>query len=190
MSDDGYTLAEMLAALVIIGLAVEGLAECVRALRLTQAGAARTVAETQTLGRARRGLVRVLDGQGPFKSGDRAGLKGGATGFDFECKGGGRCGVQLMASRNGMALVMEGENGWRDVEPLPGVGQARLVYVTPQGRLDVWPVDGPARTLTSVSLEAQSHAGPYPLMAARVWSEQVRDCAFDPIIDDCRAAAP
>ncbi len=190
MRDDGYTLAEMLAALVIIGLAVGGLAESACAFRMIQSGAARTIGQDRALAEARRGLVRVLARQGPFRKDDSNGLKGGETGFAFGCRGGGQCGAQLIAEHGGLDLVLESEKGRRDVVDLPGVRQARFAYYAADGRVDAWPATDGAATLISVALEKTSPGGPSPLMAARVWTEQRTDCAFDAISADCRAAAP
>jgi prepilin-type N-terminal cleavage/methylation domain-containing protein len=190
MNDHGYTLAEMLAALVIIGLAITGLAEAFRALRLTQAGAARAVAEERSLVRARRGLERVLQGEGPFKNDDPAGLKGGASGFVFDCRGGGRCGARIVGSTAGVDLVFEGEHGWRDVARLDNVHELSFSYQSGRGPSGDWPPKGLARTLSAVSLDKGPSEGGGPLLAAPVWSEQAKACAFDPIIQDCRTAGP
>jgi len=68
MNDHGYTLAEMLAALLIIGLAMAGLTQAVRVLGLLQSSATRAAGEQRALRRVEVDFVGLLDGHGPFRS--------------------------------------------------------------------------------------------------------------------------
>ncbi len=185
--EDGYTLVEMLAALAILGLAMTGLAESMNAIRLTQGAAARAIGGDQTLARAGRGLSRVLDGQGPFRSGDGArGLTGQATAFGYVC-GKARCGARLTAAGTGALLVLSGPNGWSDTAPLPGVRTARFVYDDGPERLDVWP---PAPDHSGVLRSVTILADDAPVASTRLWIQQAAACAFDSITADCRGTAP
>ncbi len=186
MSDDGYTLVEMLAALAIIGFALSGLLESLNAIRLAQAGAVRGVSEAQNLARARRDLGRLFQGQGPFRSDDKAGLTGDAGMLTFVC-GKGSCTAKLVADGKDSRLVLAGPAGWVDTAPLPGVSAARFVYVDAKGQMDAWPqADEQPRMLASVGVLAGPGENAAALASTRLWLDEAPDCQFDPIAQDCR----
>ncbi len=188
MSEDGYTLVEMLAALAIIGFALSGLLESLNAIRLTQAGAARGVNDAQSLARARRDLGRLFQGQGPFRSDDKAGLTGDAGALAFAC-GKGRCTARLVADGKDSRMMLAGPEGWTDTAPLPGVAAARFVYVDAKGQIDAWPpVDQHRRMLGSVAVLAGPGGDAAAVASTRMWLDEAPDCQFDPIAEDCRMA--
>jgi prepilin-type N-terminal cleavage/methylation domain-containing protein len=189
MSDDGYTLVEMLAALAIVALAMAGLAEGARTIGRIEASATRTIGHDQALARAERGLARVFAGAGPFKSDDRNGLAGGSTNLTFVCGSGAQCAAGLIDQGGDEVLTLSGADGWTDAVRLPGVRQARFTYGDGRSRLDDWPPGGSRRErLRSVAIVATSASEPSPIVAVRLWAEQAADCQFDPVIADCRGA--
>ena len=190
--DGGYTLVEMLAALAILGLAMAGLAESLNAIRTIQGAAVRAIGGDRTLARAELDLTRLFDGTGPFRSGDtNPGLTGSATRLDFDCAAKTRCGAQIVNGGGDVDLVVEGRNGWTDTVPLTGVRDARFLYDDGPDRLGAWPLPPDHHgNLSAVAVLARGPAGETPVAAARLWIQQVSNCAFDPIIEDCRTPSP
>jgi prepilin-type N-terminal cleavage/methylation domain-containing protein len=186
MNEDGYTLVEMLAALAIIGLAMAGLAESARALRLLQQGVLRSVQAQQAGERAGRDLQRLFASQGPFRSKNAAGLSGGRAKLEFPCAGGGSCGARLTTNGGTARLELAGD-GWRDVLALPA-SSASFVYVDAEGGAQDWPPSTSAPP-TLVALAVIATRGAQPIAQVRLWRDEAFDCQFDPIAVDCREAA-
>ena len=59
MSSAGYTMVEVLVAVAILGLAMAGVAESARAIRLIQSAAIERIQQDGALDRARRALDRL-----------------------------------------------------------------------------------------------------------------------------------
>ena len=185
MSEDGYTLAEMLAALAMIALAIGGLTQGVHVLGRAQASANRAVETDRNARSTQIGLERLFDGQGPFTSDSQGGLSGSPTKLSFACAGAGTCQASLSqtdrrtwlsVSRPGVQLNM----------PLPGNAEsARFTYGGPLGPNATWPPTATRRqSLQWVALSS----GEDPLATVRLWSEEPRRCVFDVISQDCRSA--
>lgn len=186
MSDDGYTLAETLAALAMIGLAISGLSLAMQTMGRQQARTSETLAQTH----ARRGanvyLQRLMDDQGAFRSHEPDRLSGDAQGFTFACHGAERCKVEIGQDAKGLALaVSEGSDTHR--LSLRRSGSARFVY---RGRLDesqAWPPERPERqALRSIALLQMRNGQEVEVLETRIWSEQPAVCAFDTVMQDCR----
>ena len=191
MTDAGYTLVEMLAALAILGLALGGMAESAHALRMLQTGAATDLSVEDGRARAMRGLERVFDGQGPFRSDDPGGLAGGAAALHFDCGAAAPCTAQLTRSAGAQQLLVRDRRGWSDAVRLPGLGEAHFVYGDQQGSSEAWPPKpGRRRTLQTVALVSNTRRITMPVVVARLWREQAATCAFDPIVGDCREPDP
>ena len=104
-NDGGYTLAETLAAMLIIGLAMGGLFEGSRLVARLQTPTATAVAEARMLRRAEIGLAALLAARPP----DDRSMTGDAGGFTFDCPAG-QCGASLLATPSGARLqVTRGE---------------------------------------------------------------------------------
>lgn len=189
MSDDGYTLAETLAALAMIGLAVGGLSMAVQMMARQQAQISETVAETGARRAADVYLQRLIDVQGAFRSHEPDRFQGDASGFRFACAEGATCKVEISSDAKGLGLdVLEGDEVRR--LPLRRQGEARFVYRGLLGETEAWPPSRPERqALRSVALiqkEADGPAREVELIETRIWSEQPADCAFDTVMQDCR----
>lgn len=180
MSDHGYTLAEMLAALLIIGLAMAGLTQAVRVLSLFQSAAARATGEQRLLRRAEVDLARLLDGQGPFRSTEDM-LVGDGRGFDFDCGRAARCSARLVSAANKTRLLITGATE----EQVALKEDVHFTYATEKATFAAWPPAGELRTLRAVNLVG---ARAEPILSARLWVQQSGDCAFDAIAQDCREA--
>ena len=188
MSEDGYTLVEMLAALAILGLALAGMAESVHALMLVQTSSARSISDRAATDRVRRGLVHLVAGQGPFRSKDVSGLSGDRTALGFDCGDGAKCGARLSASGPGARLDLWGPGGWRDAVRLHVPGGARFAYGDADGFSEGWP-PATTRTRRLTAIAVVSVTGGEPIALVRLWRDQGLDCQFDPILEDCREPA-
>lgn len=195
MSSDGYTLAESLAAMLIVGLAVGGLTAGVRTLEQAQRSTARSAGQSTSLAQARQEMDRLLAAAGPFPSGPptaAAQFTGAASGFDFDCGDSARCGAELKRDAQGLSLELTGPAGGGRRLGLPGVERAHFTYVGPEGASDSWPPQAPdeVQTLRSVVLAAETSHGDVPLTATRLWREQAGDCIFNFVSRDCVRGRP
>lgn len=186
MNDQGYTLTEMLAALVMIGLAVGGLTMGVRVIGHGEAAVARASGEGRALRNVQAALVGVLDVQGPFRTKDGATFSGLRDAFSFACGRPSPCGVSLSSAASGAELQVSLASGPVRTIDLPGSVAAHFVYVGNQTSGETWP--HPPTTpdsLRSVVLVRDTDGA--SIASVHVWREQPADCAFDPVAGDCRS---
>jgi hypothetical protein len=184
MNDDGYTLAEALAAMLILGLAMGGLIEGARVIGRMQTPIVASRADEKALRRAETGLAAFLKLRG---GGDRS-LAGSAQGFTFDCPAE-NCGLSLTRNGGKTTLILRrGEVA--QTFPLPHAGKISLVYMARDGRFDRWPPPGPARDLTGIMVVGTTAQGELPLVVARSWIEHPKACEFDMIAKGCRTSAP
>lgn len=186
MSDDGYTLAEMLAALAILGMAVGGLGLVASLIARQQLVSNRIHAGLVDDRAADHALRLWLDQQ------DAGTLNGDARGLSATC-GPTTCEARLVADKRRTVLILRGRSGparrlrlsQRDV---------RFSYVDSGGVVSAWPRteapvgepgDGVPR---AVLLTAKGMSA--PLAVARAWPREPRDCQFDAIVGACRTGAP
>jgi hypothetical protein len=183
MSDDGYTLVETLGALMITGLAIGGLTAGVQVMSEQQRRLGLGLRETTAERRVQASFDRLLDGQGPFRSHEPQRFTGGPAAFDFECGADAPCAARLASEDAKLVLHLDAGSG--DVGlPLQRSGTAQFRYEGSLGVSDVWPPAMPERqALRSITVVGPDGA---VLAQARVWREQPADCAFDPVMQDCR----
>lgn len=181
MRDDGYTVAEMLVAVAIIGLAFGGMFEAARTLGAFLRAATGGAAHVQ----ARTAIARTLDvavaGNWPFFS-NQGGFVGDADHFAFACSAG-SCGATI--ARDGPRIVLVARRG--DERPmaarLPEGAAFRYADVT--GETDAWPPTSlPPRRLAAISIVTD--AGHEPLATERLAIDEPPNCVFDPIAQACR----
>ena len=189
MSQDGYTHAETLAALVMIGLAIGGLTAGVRVIGLDQAATTRRLADGHGVAEAQRALATLFEGRGPFLSSEADGLRGDPGRLAFDCGAAGGCGASLNEGSGAALLNISGRNGGETIQ-MPGVPAARFLFVGSRTVGDRWPpVDPDPQTLRSIVIETGG-AQPTPVAAVRLWREHPITCAFDPISQACRTVGP
>ncbi|MDR3511016.1 MAG: prepilin-type N-terminal cleavage/methylation domain-containing protein [Caulobacteraceae bacterium] len=185
MSEAGYTLVEMLAALIIIGLAVGGLTEAAHVVGRAQAAAMRTAAQARALRAADQALARLVLRQGPFASDAPNAFEGGAQSLAFPCRDGSTCRADLQPNARAATRLAIATG---TVEPPLSLGQGQAAFVY-GGDSDVngnWPPSGPRQILHWIGVQDVSSGA--PLALADVWREEPPGCVFDPIAQACRAA--
>lgn len=194
MSQDGYTLAETMAALVMIGLAIGGLGQATYLIGRLNRATGVQVAVDRHMGVAQRTLDGLLAQAGPFRPRDDNGFKGRGASFVFPCDQGSLCGAELVAGREQTTLVIQRGGRAMASRPLGRLRHPRFAYRDAKGLHDAWPTgEGPdddRLTLDAVALVEGDDAAPRPVAVAVVWAQQGAACQFDSISGDCRDVAP
>lgn len=184
MRSDGYTLAEALAAMLILGLAMGGLVEGARIIGRLQAPTLVARRDSQTLRRAEASVASLL----ALRNGTDQSLKGDARAFRFACPAG-ECGLALDPRGDRERLtVTRGKVAQTFL--LPPAGNVSLVYLARDGRFDRWPPPGSPGELDGISVVGTSARGELPLVVARSWIEHPKTCEFDMIAKGCRTSGP
>lgn len=189
MSEAGYTLAETLAALVMIGLAVGGLAEGAQVLGRLQAASAKASRSNGEVRRIGQAMDSVLKATGPFAS-DAGDFEGKADRFSFDC-GRARCGAVISTTAGVSRIAFNAPGGAAGTIDLGKSGGWRFAYADRQGVGETWPPSGYGRrALKSVLLLQATAGGERAVSASRLWREQPAACSFDDIVGDCRKETP
>jgi hypothetical protein len=181
----GYTVAEVMAAMLIVGLAFVGLLQGLRTIGAIQGRAAAGVAQGQGALRARAAMTRFLRQPGPDGEPPAERLAGGGGEMTLACRD---APCRLWIDREGAERVLAVETGSATVRHrLPGMREPMLRYLTSEGERDAWPLPPPSDALlTAVVLVEQGDGAASPVATARLWSEQPQDCAFDTVTAKCR----
>jgi len=185
MSEGGYTLAESLAALMMVGLAVGGVAAGMNALGQMQAAATRKIETGQAIRSLDLSLNRLLGGRGPFMSDAKGAFTGDQFGFSFDCKAPRSCTARIERSARGLRLDVT-EGGVVSTR-LARLADARFLYVGSSTVGPTWPPSFAApQALRSVVLIGRDQHGETPLATARIWIEDSGVCNFDLSSQTCR----
>ena len=189
MSSDGYTLVEMLVALVVVGMTAAGLAEGAHTLTRIQAEAAGSLQRERAMATLQSRFGAFVGQGGPFRSDDKpARFRGSADDLSFDC-GQGTCTAQILTAHGGTALELGYEDGRRLSLPLPGVAGASFAYDDGASEGADWPPAGEGLRLKAVAILGGFEPDRSPLAVARIDAEQAPDCEFDPIVRQCRAGS-
>jgi prepilin-type N-terminal cleavage/methylation domain-containing protein len=179
----GYTLAEMMVALLVIGLTVAGLAAASAQLGRLQRTALARIARADTDQRLQQAFQSLLQSAGPFRSSD-ASFAGSSRDFDFPC-GTQHCSAALGEVGEETVLRLRTP----DVVSI-GLGRlhnAHFEYVGSKTSDDTWPATtSQTERLEAVRLLSADAKGFNPLATARVWRQEEPGCQFDAVIGDCR----
>ena len=186
MSDDGYTLAEALAALAILGLAIGGLGLVVSLIARQQLTVLRIhdrLADARAADRAVNDLTADADLKG---------LAGDAGGLSFPC-GAAICAATLRPAGRRTLLILRDASGasrrLRLREP-----DVRFAYLGARGTVDAWPQPAPVGQAAIVepprAILLRTRETAVPLAVTRSWRREPRDCQFDAIAGGCRTATP
>lgn len=182
---EGFTLADTMAAMLIISLAMVGLLQGTQMIaRVQRANAVQHDALVEA--RAVQATLQAVFRAPGADDGNLTGrLRGDSSRIAFAC-GGDDCSAALTA-REGRIWLETRAGDVAGAAPIGKVGGAvRFVYVGRLGQYATWPAEGaPAgETLRSVRIED----GERLLASVRVWLEQSVDCNYDLISHQCRAA--
>jgi hypothetical protein len=185
---DGYTAAEALAALAILGLAMTGLTTSMSLIGAGQKKA-RAQLEQAVLERAAgQRLERMLVHGAPFRSDQPSHLVGNAQFLEFDCEREQRCAARIEHG----ALIVQDHVGQSAELRLPAGRAPRFVYLGSYNASDIWPPahqPPPApgwQSLNAILIQSQADAGDKPLLVAKIWAQQRADCEYDVVIQDCR----
>jgi hypothetical protein len=193
VNQDGYTLAETMAAVVMIGLAIGGLGQATYLIGRLNHAASAQVAVGRHLSGAQRALDGLLTQAGPFQSRDNEGFKGRGASFTFPC-GQGSCGAELLAGSDQTILVVQRGGHATASRSLGRLRRPHFAYRDASGLHEVWPasdaLDDNKLTLETVALVEGRGDAPRPLAVAAVWVQQTAACQFDSISGDCRQVEP
>lgn len=190
MTDAGYTLTEMLVALMIVGLTVTGLTTAYAVI-------GRIHSDTHTLsfllGSARssdRILRELFQRQGPFRNFEAETFVGEATTIRFDCNRKWKCSADIATDSPRPRLLTLDDQGRRRQVRLPENSSWSFRYIGTRGALDAWPPSpdptGRRSFLTAVNLIRTRSAGVEVFSEAVLWREQPPVCQFDAISQDCR----
>lgn len=189
MSQDGYTLAETLAALVIISLAIGGLVIGVDLLGRAQTKATADTRQTDHAIRLDSEFAHFLEQAGPFRSDDPHGLQGDEDRFSYGC-GDEVCSAEINRGDEKTLLVLTDRQGTvRSIDI--GKGAFVFEYQDEQGHQADWPpsdVSKP-RSLRAIGILKPRLGEELPVAEARLFIEQPAVCAFDTISRSCRSEA-
>lgn len=184
MSDDGYTLAEALAALAILGLAIGGLGLVVSLIARQQLTAMRIHDRLADARAADRALAEMT------ADADLKSLTGDAGGLSFAC-GATICDAVLQPAGQRTLLILRDASGASRQLRLREWG-VRFGYVGARGVVEAWPQTAPVGQIAvvepprAVLLQARDTT----LAVVRSWRREPRDCQFDAIAGACRSATP
>jgi prepilin-type N-terminal cleavage/methylation domain-containing protein len=192
MNDDGYTLAEMLAALAILGMAIGGLGLVVSLIARQQLTALH-LHNRLTEARAADSALETLMTREQSAGADLRDLRGDADSLSFTC-GAATCAARLVPDGRRTVLLLRDRSGAARRLRLRA-RNLRFSYVGASGSVEGWPA---ARPSGGVSLEnivqgqapqaiiLRSAAGA-PLAVIRTAPREPRDCQYDAIAGACRA---
>jgi len=187
LSDAGYTLAETLAALVVIGLAVGSMAAGMQLFGRVQARNEAAVRNDRALRAISFSLQERLGREGPFRSCETNRLSGGGDGFAYACGGVRPCKVEVEGGADRFALKLGDQAGQTIRLEVRRGGHPQFRYLSDRGESDRWPPDSPqTQTLRGVVLTVDDASPAMPPIVAHIWAEQPARCTFDAITQDCR----
>jgi prepilin-type N-terminal cleavage/methylation domain-containing protein len=187
MTQDGYTLTEMLVALVVIGLAIGGMTEGLHVISRLQGSTGQALAQGRAFNGISQSLSNLFEDQGPFASSQAGLFSGDASGFSFRCARKDPCGAVLIPTRDGLGMRLAEPDGTNRTVRLSGVPAARFTYAGTYTFGPAWPSQSrQPQTLRTVGLVAVTASGEIPLASVRLWQEQAPNCEFDAITRACR----
>ena len=190
MTNDGYTLAETLAALMILGLSIGAVMTGVRTIGRFERATADDHAQSGAMARLDRNLAELLDHRGPYLSNGTGGLVGDQLGFRLPCAPN-SCSAQVETQpRHTFLKIQDGSLTLTVRAP----DALRFEYETAHRKFDHWP-DGSASTDTSRAeplkgVRLVAGVDGRPVAWAPVRKDQQSDCAFDAISRSCREDQP
>lgn len=188
MNDDGYTLAEALAALAILGLAMGGLGLVVSLIARQQLTALHLHDRLTDARAADRALAILVAGE-LAAGADLRDLRGEADGLSFSC-GTATCAARLRPDGRRTLLLLRDRSGAARRLRLRAQN-LRFSYVGPSGSIDGWPAPPrPGDVAQAPGAIILRSAVAAPLAVTPIWRREARDCQYDAIAGACRTVTP
>lgn len=185
---DGYTAAEALAALAILGLAMGGLTTSMGLITASQTKARARVEQSVFERAADQRLERLIARDAPFRSDQTTHLVGARSALEVDCGDGRRCAARIEND----ALIIRDGRGEETRLRLPDGEAPSFRYIGSYSASDLWPpapLPPPApawQTLNAIAIVSKNEVGERPLVVAKIWRQQRADCEYDVVIQDCR----
>lgn len=172
-SANGFTLIDMLAALLILALAMAGLGQGMYALARLQGATNRNALAASQMRSLDASLDRLLSRTLPDS------LAGDAEQLTGSC-GAVACSARLETEGDEVQTLLIDSPWGPSALLLPKSGSHRLVYLSDHGPLAEWPI--PNRRLVGVQIESADRR---VLAYHRIRRHQPLDCALDPVSQSC-----
>lgn len=186
-ADDGYTLAEALAALLILGMAMTGLFAGTRVLVQAQGRTSKVISDDRAIASARDAFEAAATDAWAIKAVLAERFDGEAREFRYPCTANkAECGVRLSDNGADGVLSVTGPDGRKAEWRLPHGQGAYLVYNSTSGGFRGWQVGNNHGLLRSIHVVRPAGDGDTPMISARLWIEQSQTCEFDTITRACR----
>lgn len=185
-ADDGYTLAEALAALLILGMAMTGLFAGTRLLVQAQGRTSKVIADDRAMTSARGAFEASATNASAIKAVLAERFDGSVRAFQYPCARAAGCGVSLSDRGVDGVMTVIGPDGRETQWKLPHGRGAYLVYNSTSGGFRGWQADDNHGLLRSINVVRPAGDGDAPMISARLWIEQSQTCEFDTITRACR----
>jgi type II secretory pathway component PulJ len=182
MSEGGYTLAETLAALAVLGMAMGGLSTGLHTLGGVQRSASVSLADANRARMIEQHIGRLVSAHGPYLTGDDAQFSGDGQSFRFACGQPAQCEVRLKLEQPMQLSILD--SGQTSTFSLHGES-AKFVYEGSQDLTETWPGELRDQALRSISLVQTVENEPRPAFQLRLWTEQPSNCHFQSISQAC-----
>lgn len=186
----GATLAEALAALLILGLAIGGLVHGTWIISRAQASVSRTLAQATATRGAQKAFEAALATPAAGRAAADGRLDGRRRALGRPCEAVTPCGVILSDRGRDGLLVVRDEEGVSEQWILPSGRGAYLVYNSTAGSFPDWNINDNRGLLRSISVVWPVGGDDTPMISARLWIEQSAACEFDTIAKTCRSRIP
>lgn len=190
MRQAGYTLVEMLAALLIIGLAIGALVQALTVITRSQTVAVQLDEQSRALAEASNKLNELVT-QAQHGDPALAALRGDPSRLDMRCAAS-TCGA-VVSSDGHRSFIAFDLVGGRHIVELPGVSGARFMFEGERNPLLSWPAktqtDEGRQVLRAIVLEGVAQGASRPLARVQIAPKQPWTCDFDMISQSCREDA-
>ena len=183
MKQDGYTLAETLAALLIIGLALGGLAQAVHVLGRLESRTSGSLSAA----RSQRAVQLALGHALTMLGAEAIAVHGDDMNFEATNASERLIAMHVRETATGADLQFNSDSAVSIVHLAPPA-RPRLRYGAQSGRLESWPPSSGAGALRSIAIVDEAGRPPSPIALARISSSSPWACDFDPMIHDCRVS--
>lgn len=182
MMESGYTLAEMMIALVIVSGTAAAMTEGVHTFTRFQGDVGAELNRSRAMADAQRGFAAFLRNEGPFRTdGQGRAFRGDGDSFEFACGSRSECRATIEPDARGTSLQLDtGDAQFRYL--LPGAHDVRFSFTDGDAERATWPPRADGAQLSSVALMSDSG----PLLVANPGLDQAAACEFDPVIKACR----